>query len=330
MSDIWIPDSPSQLRFIPDPVDFVRGILPELFAIIINEPSSITFTSDKHQPEKLLELHQTKKQQQKRLRNKAWQFIAQYSLPQFIWMIREFPNPLLSHVKPLNRNEEDVILVLRYAYQNITQWLFDLTKCEKRFLWWKPSENYKPWAEIFVAQLTLAKAVYDHKQSQGLRQLFTSPEHLWFWCQVAMCKQNLKVMGLESPIPHTQIISKQDFLERWNRTNKMRKNFEEALDKGVISPTRSEWFENLNWFLEGEAMRIAQVEASWNKKGGVWLEYTNAQKQARDQVRHEKDLQCVFLYQFPNDKESRIHITGLHQKLPKPPKKKKRGFNPKR
>ncbi|MBE9126798.1 MULTISPECIES: hypothetical protein [unclassified Coleofasciculus] len=308
----------------------MRGILPELFTIIINEPSSTTFPSDKHQPGKLLELHQIRKQQRKQLRNKAWKFIAQYSLPQFILIIREFPDPLLLPKKPSDRNEEDVIRVLRHAYQNITQWLFYLTKCEERFLWWKPTENYKPWADLFVAQLKLAKAVYYHKESKPLCQLFTSPEHLWFWCQVAICKQNLKVMGLENPIPYTQIVSKQDFLERWNRTNKMRKDFEKTLEQGVISPTRSEWFEKLDRFLEGEAMRIAQVEASWNKKGGAWLEYTNAQERARDKVRHEKDLQCVSLYQFPDDKESRIHITGPHQKLPKPPKRQKRGFNPKR
>lgn len=330
MSDIWIPDSPSQLRFLPKPLDFLRGILPELFTIILSEPSSPPLTSDEEQYGRLLELHQQRKQKQKQQRNRAWRFLAQHKLPQFIWMIGEFPAPLLLPRNLSDRGENDVILVLRYAYQSIQQWLFDLTGCEEpRPLWWKPPENYKAWAELFLAQLKLAIAVYHHEQSQTLRQIFESPEHLWFWCQVAICQQNLRIMGLKSPLSHMEVLTKADLMARWNAANKMRKNFEETLEKSNFLPTRSEWFEYLDRFLEGEAMRIAQVEDSWNKRGGAWLEYTNAQKRARDKVRHEKELQAVYLYRFPSDTETHMHMTGLHQKLPKPPRSKKRGFEPK-
>lgn len=168
------------------------------------------------------------------------------------------------------------------------------------------------------------------KQSQ-LSHAFTSPEHLWFWCQVAICRRNLKVSGLGSPLSHTEVMGRVDFLEQWNTANQMRKDFEETLSKGIVYSNSVDGFEHLDYFLEGEAMGIANQEASWNREGGAWLEYTKAQKRARHQVRHEKELQTVYLYQFPGDTETRTHLTGLHQKLPKPAKKKlKRGFDPKR
>ncbi|NEU77058.1 hypothetical protein PI95_032310 [Hassallia byssoidea VB512170] len=328
MSDIWIPDSPSQLRFLPKPTDFLRGLLPYVFKIILSEPLFLpTKTGNEKRYQRLLEVHQQNKQQ----RNRAWNFIAQHNLPQYIWMIGEFPDPLLP-VIPSDKNEEDLILGFKHAYQSIQIWLFDLTGCkEPRPIWWKPTQNYKPWAELFVAQLQLATAVYNHHQpSNLLHQLFASPEHLWFWCQVAICRRNLRESGLGSPLPHTKVIGKQDLMERWNKANQMRKDFEETLSKGIVYPNKVDWFEHLDYFLEGEAMQIADVEASWNKRGGAWLEYRKAQERGRDTVRHEKELQLVSLYQFPDDTETRIHLTGLHQKLPKPPKKIKRGFDPKR
>lgn len=330
MSDLWIPDSPSQLRFHPKPLDYLREILPQLFQIILNPSSLPTHTGDEKRYQRLLELHQQKNEQLSR----AWKFLSQQSLPQYIWLIGEFPDPLLPPVRLSDKKEEELILLLRHAYQGIQLWLFDLTECEEpRPLWWKPPENYKPWADLFFAQLRLAKAVYFYEKSQDLRQFFTSPEHLWFWCQVAICRQNLKGRGLVSPLSHTEVLTKAEMLKRWNQANEMRQDSEQtlqALEEDSILPTWSDWFENLDRFLEGEAMRIAEVEASWNKKGGAWLEYRNAQKRARDKVRHEKHLQSVYLYQFPDDTETRMHMTGLHQKLPQPPRSKKRGFGPRR
>jgi hypothetical protein len=323
MSNIWIPESPSQLLFLPKPLDFLRGILPDLFKIILSNPSSLpTNTGDEKQHQRLLEVHEQRQQQLIR----AWTFLSQQSLPQYICIIGQFPDPLLP-VLLSDPKEKQIILILQHAYQGIQQWLFDLTGCkEPRPLYWQPPENYKPWAELFVAHLKLATAVYHHEKSQDLRQLFTSPEHLWFWTQVAICRRNLKGSGLGSPLPHTEVLTKADSMKRWIKDNQMRQSFEETLEKGSRLVDQVDFFEKFDWFLEAEAMRIAEEEAKWNKKGGAWLEYRNAQKHTRNQVRHQKDLQAVYLYQFPNDTETHMHTTGLHQKRPKSPKQSKKGF----
>jgi hypothetical protein len=348
MSYTWIPDSPCQLGSSANRIDFLRLILPGLFKVILkNRLYPPTNTANKERYQRLLDIYQQKQEELER----AWNFLSQMQLYEYIWLIGEFPNPLLPTILSGSKHKE-LLQGLQGTYRGISIGLSclaqgqpELSNSQLLYI-----EDLKPLALLAQATLTLARSVISHKQcSNDLKRLFRySPEYLWFFCQVAICRREMRRVGLvDNPddpdklVILTQaqeaiktqkqkskngLLSKQKFLEDWSAAIKQLEDPSDLKKLAENFKDRVDLFEHMDWVLLNEALKIADADGEFD--GSSWKTFTRTLHSVRNQFRQSENLQVVYLYTFADYlDEVHLHITGKNQKMPKPPKRPKRGFN---
>ena len=335
----WIPDSPNQLGSSVHRLNLLRSILPEIYKIILRNPLYAPInTGNQEQYQRFMEVYQREQEQFE----KAWNFLAQCKLHDYIWFIAEFPKPLLTTI-PSGSKEQELLQGLQGTYSGISIWLSCLAQSQSELSNSQLSyiEDFKPLGLLAQAILTLARDVYSHKQcSEELNHLFNSAEHLWFFCEVAICRRELMRVGLTTQpvILHQEniarqkqksekgLLSKEKLLDNWSKAIQQLEDPSEVKKSTSSFKDRVDLFEHLDWVLLNEAIRIADVDGNFYCVS--WQKFTKTLHTVRNKVRKSKNLQAVYLYTFVNFlDEVHLHLTGKNRKMPKPPKKPKQRKN---
>jgi len=323
-------------------IDFLRLILPGLFKVILkNRLYPPTNTGNKERYQRLLDIYQQKQEELDRAGN----FFAQMQLDDYIWLIGEFPNPLLPTI-PSGSKQKELLQGLQGTYSGISIWLSCLTKSQPELSNSQLPyiEDFKPLGLLAQATLTLARSVISHERcSNDLKRFFRySPEYLWFFCQVAICRREMRRVGLvDNPVILTQaqeaiktqkqkskngLLSKQKFLDDWSAAIQQLEDPSDLKKSANSFKDRVDLFEHMDWVLLYEAIKIADADGDFD--GSSWKTFTRTLHSVRNQFRQSENLQVVYLYTFADYlDEVHLHITGKNQKMPKPPKRPKRGFN---
>lgn len=184
-------------------------------------------------------------------------------------------------------------------------------------------DDYKPYGLQAEALLNLCVAVFEHKSNDcvfhGARGLFTSPQHLWFWCIVARCMRDLRAQGLASPLLSTELQTKQTLLaedQAFTEWIKQGRNTSDTFCTGW-----QDFLEHLDSYLLSEALKGRYVE---NTESNPLDTFVQVHEHTRNAFRRSKKYQGYFLYRFPKDNTTRTFVTEQNIKLPKPKRKPKK------